>query len=155
GVTPVRIRPPGSQGHTKARHAAGLRVAQHVPTCPTEIIAAALASVRPDARCFSLGRWRWVLIVNACDTEADTVAIVMIQDARSAHAATRATDPLRHARTHAQMAVLAPAPRIACDRWIQHGFRAWGDGTSLAASDCAATAPALIVRSAPSDAPAA
>ena len=39
---------------------------------------------------FVLGLWRWMLVVYAYDEDADRVAIVTVQDARSAHAATSA-----------------------------------------------------------------
>lgn len=39
---------------------------------------------------FILGPWRWMIIVYAHDEEADRVAIVTIQDGRSARAATAA-----------------------------------------------------------------
>jgi hypothetical protein len=32
---------------------------------------------------FVLGPWRWMLIVDACDDEADIVAVVTIQDGRT------------------------------------------------------------------------
>ena len=37
---------------------------------------------------FVLGPWRWMLLVYVYDAEADRVAVVTIQDARSAGAAT-------------------------------------------------------------------
>ena len=37
---------------------------------------------------FVLGPWRWMIVVYVFDEEADRVAIVTIQDARSARAAT-------------------------------------------------------------------
>lgn len=37
---------------------------------------------------FVLGPWPWMLIVYSCDTEADQVSVVTIQDARSARSAT-------------------------------------------------------------------
>ena len=37
---------------------------------------------------FVLGPWRWMIVVYAFDEEADRVAIVTIQDARSGRAAT-------------------------------------------------------------------
>ena len=39
---------------------------------------------------FVLGPWRWMLIVYAYDSDADLVAVVTIQDARSSIAATAA-----------------------------------------------------------------
>ena len=37
---------------------------------------------------FVLGPWRWMLIVYAYDSDADDVAVVTVQDARSSAAAT-------------------------------------------------------------------
>jgi hypothetical protein len=70
---------------TRQRTATSLRALERFP-----LIGAPLAGRWAPYR-FVLGPWRWMLIVYVYDETADQVAVVTIQDARSAASATSAS----------------------------------------------------------------
>lgn len=76
------IRTLSLPANTRERVVASLRALERFP-----LLGAPLAGRWAPFR-FVLGPWRWMLIVYAYDEGSDRVAVVTIQDARSAHAAT-------------------------------------------------------------------
>lgn len=76
------IRTLSLPANTRERVVASLRALERFP-----LLGAPLAGRWAPFR-FVLGPWRWMLIVHAYDEGSDRVAVVTIQDARSAHAAT-------------------------------------------------------------------
>jgi hypothetical protein len=76
------IRTHSLPSNTRERVASSLRPLARFP-----LLGAALAGRWAGFR-FVLGPWRWMLLVYVYDGAADRVAVVTIQDARSARAAT-------------------------------------------------------------------
>ena len=76
------IRKHSLPSNTRERVASSLRPLARFP-----LLGAPLAGRWAGFR-FVLGPWRWMLVVYVYDEETDRVAIVTIQDARSARAAT-------------------------------------------------------------------
>jgi hypothetical protein len=72
-------------GNTRVRVKSSIRPLSRFP-----LLGAPLEGRWVDFR-FILGPWRWMLIVYVYDEATDRVAVVTIQDARSAVAATSAT----------------------------------------------------------------
>ena len=76
------IRTHSLPANTRERAISSLRALERFP-----LLGAPLTGRWAGFR-FVLGPWRWMLLVYVYDDEADRVAVVTIQDARSARAAT-------------------------------------------------------------------